>query len=103
MKIYKRFIVGLIVVLIGLGAYYGYTSFIEQKTEYKTPEESDIYVRFDMEVYDKIREIYWADTTDEQLSDLFKNSLDKITGTANDLISKDRSGTAKMISSRLNL
>jgi len=99
MKIYKRFIVGLIVVLIGLGAYYGYTSFIEQKTEYKTPEESDIYVRFDMEVYDKIREIYWADTTDEQLSDLFKNSLDKITGTANDLISKDRSGTAKMISS----
>lgn len=77
-----------------------------EEVVYKTPEEaSDVFVRFDMEAYDKIQENLWEKVTDEQLSDLFRLSLAKAASTTPDsiaLATKDRTGVAKMLSVNFN-
>jgi len=67
---------------------------------YQTPEEADIYVRFSMEAYDKIKDNYWDKIKDENLSELFHLALAKTANVSADTItlsSKDRAGTAKML------
>jgi len=104
MRIYTRlfFIVGFI-FLIALGGYYVSKIEVGQTVTFKTPEESDKFVRFNMEAYDKISKIYWMKTTDEQLADLFKASLDKVTNSNNILATKDRQSTAKMLALAFSL
>ncbi len=65
---------------------------------FQTPEEqSDIYVRFDMEAFDQINEHYWMATSSYSLSKLFQTSLGKVTGSYQILSTFDREGTAKML------
>jgi C-terminal processing protease CtpA/Prc len=67
--------------------------------EYKTPEEADVYVRYDMEVYDIIASNYWQKAPDADLAGLFQLSLQKVLNASSTpvLNTKDRSGTAQMI------
>ncbi len=75
----------------------------QAKVTYKTPEEADAFVRFEMEAYDKILQNYWSKTNDGELSELFRLSLAKAASTSPDLIilpTKDRAGTAKMLATQ---
>ncbi|HVY54970.1 MAG TPA: hypothetical protein VHC46_04355, partial [Thermodesulfobacteriota bacterium] len=71
---------------------------------YKTPEESDPYVRFGMEAYDKIRENYWASTTEEQVADHFQLSLQKALNSpvVPLLATRNRVGTAEMLKTAID-
>ena len=71
-----------------------------QQVSYKTEEESDKFVRFDMEVYDRIKDSYWEKLDDDKLSELFLLSLAKAASTTADKIdlpSKNRTGVAVML------
>lgn len=73
----------------------------KEEVTYKTQEEEkNVFVRFDMEAYDKIQENLWEEALDEQLSELFRLSLAKAASTTPEsiiLATKDRAGTAKML------
>lgn len=72
-------------------------------SQFKTPEESDIYVRFDMEVYDIIVANYWQKPTDSDMATLYRLALQKVTNAPMppDLPSPDRAGVAKMLAAAL--
>lgn len=84
------------ILLIAGGAYYWQTT--GGGEAYKTPEEKDIYVRFEMEAYDSIKENYWKKLEDADLAQLFQLSLAKAANLPAPpaLAAKDRIGTAKM-------
>lgn len=65
-----------------------------QKEDYS---ESEIYVEFLSEVYDKIKEYYWDKITDEKLSDLFKRGSEKLTGVPQLLSSSDKDALRVML------
>ena len=90
--------ISLAILLIAGGAYYWQTS-REDKTKFKTPEEKDIYVRFEMEAYDSIKENYWKKLEDADLAQLFQLSVDKARNLSAPLPldTNDRTGTAKML------
>ena len=67
---------------------------------YKTAAENDVYVRFDMEAYDSIAKNYWNKLDDGKLSELFRLSLSKASGTEEKLPSADRAGVAAMLGAR---
>ena len=65
---------------------------------YATPEESDAYVRFDMEAYDSILKNYWKKVSESDLAQLFQQSVAKASSSSTPLVTPDRAGTAKMLS-----
>ncbi len=97
------------IVVLGLivwGAYVVYSHAFgpaASPVSYKSPEESDPYVRLGMEAYDKIRANYWASTTEAGLADHFQLSLQKTLNTpvVPTLATHDREGTAKMLADAL--
>lgn len=65
---------------------------------YKTPQEENVYVRFDMEIFDIITREYWQKATAQDLGELFRLSLAKGAGEAEEkLPSLDRAGAAAML------
>ncbi len=89
--------VGLIVlVLLAGGGYWLYAH--AAGSAYATPQEAaSVYVRFDMEAYDKIAQNYWNKLSDAQLAELFTLSADKAASTTALLKATDRPTTAKML------
>ncbi len=73
-------------------------------TQFQTPEEADVYVRFGMEAYDIIAKNYWQKAPDADLAALFQLSLQKVLNSAElpALESKDRAGTARMFAAAFN-
>lgn len=70
-------------------------------TSYKTPEEKDQFVRFDMEVFDKIQSNFWKKSPEADLADLFHLAVAKAASTTPESITlpaRDRTGVAKMLS-----
>jgi len=74
----------LFVLIFGLGITAGYLYFRQSRSENPIPIESkgeeNIYMGFLSEVYDKIKENYWEEITDEQLDTLFKLGAEKLLG-----------------------
>ena len=108
----NRWVLGCgILVLIGLAAvgasYYRWrlepAAVAATQAQYKTPEEANVYVRFDMEVYDIIMTNYWQKAADADMAGLFQLSLAKALNlqTPPDLATKDRAGTAKMLAAAM--
>ena len=63
-----------------------------------TPEEAkSVYVRFDMEAYDLIKQNYWNVMSDADLATLFQAAAGKVTGKTQSLPTEDRVGTAQML------
>jgi C-terminal processing protease CtpA/Prc len=106
----KYLLVGAAIIAVLILGYFATTdsfknifgSSNKEEVTYKTTEEAEnIFVRFDMEAYDKIQENLWEVASDEQLSELFRLSLAKAASTTPDnivLATKDRAGVAKMLS-----
>lgn len=99
----KLLVVGLIVVL-GAGFYVSSRD-PSAVVEYKTPEERDEHIRFVMEGFDLIQKNYWASTTDAVLASHFQLSLQKAKNviTMPVLATRDRAGTAKMLSEAFSM
>lgn len=64
------------VLIFSLGILTGY--FYSRTSQ--EPEKKGIYIEFLSEVYDKIKENYWDKTTDEELSNLFKQGSERLIG-----------------------
>lgn len=58
--------------------------------------EKDIYMEFLSEVYDKIKENYWENLTDEQLTNLFELGTEKLLESEQTLNSNDKEGLKAM-------
>jgi C-terminal processing protease CtpA/Prc len=101
----KVFVYIIAAALVSTGGVYYIKNHPVQKSDkvtFATKEESDVYVRFDMEVFDKISKIYWQKTTPDNLAALFQLSLQKVLSSTTPLVTKDRSGTAQMLSFAFN-
>jgi len=99
----KVCISALIIIVIALAGV-SYT-FIDRTSKdvavvYKTPEEKDVYVRFLMESFDKIKQSYWAKSEEGDLAAHFQLSLQKAQNaiTMPILATRDRAGASKMLS-----
>lgn len=57
----------------------------------------DPYMEFLSEIYDKIRENYWDEIKDEDLSNLYKLAAEKLTEGQQNLETKDKEGVKKMV------
>jgi len=100
--LFKVIVLLLFIAGLGAGFYYWYPGFSSQNqaAAYKTAEEGDPYVRFSMETYDSILKNYWmprSQLSEEQLVELFRLALEKVSGTSWTLPTKDRSGLSKML------
>lgn len=101
----KKFFVGLLILIViaGGGYWAWHAKLIKLPGQgaavatYKTPQEADPYVRFDMEAFDKIEANYWNKVSDADLAQLFQLSLQKVTGGQVALASTTRTGVAQMI------
>lgn len=95
-------LIGTLIVVLSLSGfgYYKYSNPSLAPVTYKTPEEANAYVRFDMEAYDSILKNYWSQMKEEDLATHFQLSVQKAQNASSTpaLITKDRAGTAKMIS-----
>lgn len=110
MRISKPLITAFLVACIAAGLWY-YRSHgnpfaaapASVASTYQTPQERDVDVRFDMEVYDSIKKNYWQSSTDAQLAPLFQQSVDKalqlmnLSGTSTALRANDRAGVSELI------
>jgi C-terminal processing protease CtpA/Prc len=94
----RRFLLCSLAIVLCLGGYYYWQSLRVELQTFQTQEEKDVYVRFEMEAYDSIKENYWKKADDADLAQLFQLSLAKAANLANPpiLVTNDRSGTAKM-------
>ncbi|MDO8522450.1 MAG: S41 family peptidase [bacterium] len=94
----------LAILLIAGGAYYWQGTRGSQPAAYKTPEEKNVYVRFEMEAYDSIQTNYWKKLADADLAQLFQLSIAKAKNLPAPpaLVTNDRSGTAKMFADALS-
>jgi C-terminal processing protease CtpA/Prc len=88
-----------VVVLVVLAVAVGFYFQKKPVAHYKTPEEANVYVRFDMEAYDLILQNYWKTTNETDLSQLFQLSLQKVenSAVAPTLATTTRAGAAKML------
>ncbi|TSD05272.1 MAG: carboxyl-terminal processing protease [Parcubacteria group bacterium Greene0714_7] len=97
-------LVATVIALSSGGAYvWAQVKSAESAIHYQTPEEADVYVRFDMEVYDSITSNYWMKPEDLKLPELFRLSVEKVTATTTVLVTPDRAGTAKMLEGAFRL
>jgi hypothetical protein len=98
----RRLVLALLVLACIAGAsalvFFKYPRQSEPAT-FATPEEqSDVYVRFDMEAYDSIQKNYWQKADDASLANLFTLSLEKASNTSTTSVAAtDRASTAKML------
>lgn len=96
----KKIAFGVIGILIlgGLAFY-----FFHSAPKYKTPAESDPFVRFDMEAYDLISANYWippggfSQFKAPELPNLFQLALQKVAGGDPALATSTRAATAVML------
>lgn len=100
---YLVLIVVAVFVISGFGAGIHYWNHQEKSITaaagtYKTPEESDAFVRFVMEGYDIIQANYWQKAEDKDMSALFLASVQKAASSSATLSSNDRAGVAKLVS-----
>jgi C-terminal processing protease CtpA/Prc len=91
------------VVAVG-GTYYWKTTHAAEQAAFKTQEEKDVYVRFEMEAYDSIKSNYWKQLEDSDLVQLFQLSIQKAANLSDPPFpaSIDRAGVAKMFTEVIN-
>lgn len=109
MRLFSRYTrYALVLVVAGaaaFGGYYYWNSQVsaqeEKSVTYKTPEEArDVYVRFQMEAFDKIQQTYWQKANDSEFATHFEAALQKASGdTSYKLASTTRSGFAVLFAS----
>ncbi|HTR18832.1 MAG TPA: S41 family peptidase [Candidatus Paceibacterota bacterium] len=93
----------VVVALAGVGVYLWHgknSAGTAAAVQFKTPqEESNKYVRFDMEAFDDIKAQYWQTASEADLASLFQLSLAKAANVPNEsLATSTRAAVAQMLS-----
>lgn len=96
LSIFKNILLLVTLFLIGVGTSYSYLKKPDILPKIFVKNQ-DVYTPFMMEIYDKIKENYWDNVTDEQLASLYKLATEKFTEKPQNLTSKDRIGTQKLM------
>ncbi len=99
-------VLSVVLIVLGIaGSLYNWKYTVAEMSPapgtYKTPEEADKFVRFDLEGYDIIQGNYWQKASDADLSGIFELSTQKFASSSAKLPSKDRAGVAKMLAAVL--
>ena len=99
MKSKKIFLGGLVPIVLIVGVCFVLHQKPAVSAQYKTPQEQNVFVRFDMEAYDLILQNYWKTTSEADLTNLFQLSLQKAENmTAMPVLATTtRSGAAQML------
>lgn len=87
------------ILLIAAGALGGYFYFRQTTAApvATTVTPKDAYLDFLGEIYDKVKENYWDKISDDQLSNLYKLGVEKLTGFPQNLKTKDKNGVREMV------
>lgn len=94
----KFLVISLVLIIFALGIGAGYLIAPKQKQgEVLSEPAKDMYIAFALEVYDKIRENYWENLGDEQLSNLFVQGIEKITGQVQNVGKGNKENLKKML------
>lgn len=95
-RLFKILILFLI-FLLGLAAGYLYFQKTNPQKIETQKQETNVYIKFLSEVYDKIKENYWNKLDDEDLGNLFKLGTEKLSGKTQDVKIKDKSDFENML------
>jgi len=93
----------IIVLIIGgvlINHYYFKNKKVEQdvlSAASQAVTSKDIYIKFLFEIYDKIKENYWDNIADAQLTKLYQAGSEKLVGTQFNLKSSDKAGVEEML------
>lgn len=91
-------IIALLIAIFLLGAGIGYHLRLGKELAIPAPEsQSNIYIAFLTEIYDKIQTHYWKKLSDKQLAEKFKTEAAHQTGMPQILPSPDQQGVATMV------
>lgn len=93
----RNFWIAILVIFVLFGGFQYNKSRTSSKVVYQTPAESDPYVRFEMEAYDKITQNYWSAPNQYDLSNFFKLAVEKALGVNVVLATSTRGATAEML------
>ena len=93
----------LFVIVIGCGiGTHLYSKSHKSAEQQNQAQEKNTYTAFLSEIYEKIKENYWNEITDEQLSGLFKLAAEKLLNAPQTLQSADEQGMVKMADSAIS-
>jgi len=96
----------LFIIALSLGAttsYFWTKDNLQKNFASRSQAEKNIYIEFLSEVYDKIKENYWDNLTDEQLGALFKLGIEKLTGKPTDFKTKTKDDFKNMLTETIKL
>jgi len=96
--IYLKIILFIIVLSLGAtGGYFLTKNNLRKNLALQSQAEKNVYIEFLSETYDKIKENYWDNLTDEQLNTLFKLGIEKLIGKPTDFKTKTKDDFKKML------
>jgi len=96
--IYLKIILFIIVLSLGAtGGYFLTKNNLQKNLALQSQAEKNVYIEFLSETYDKIKENYWDNLTDEQLNTLFKLGIEKLIGKPTDFKTKTKDDFKKML------
>jgi len=90
----------LLTALVGLCSFIAYNANQKHELTAKT-QNKNIYVSYLLEVYDKIKENYWENLSDEQIVDLYVLGSEKLLGQPQALKTKNRDSLEKILTEAL--
>jgi len=96
----KTILIGLVIVvaLFSLGAISDYFYFDRSQLKSQVSPGEDVYLGFLSEAYNTIKQNYWDNLSDTQLSSLFKTGAENLVGGSYNLKSNDLEGLKKIYS-----
>ncbi len=91
----------IIVIILGFGIYYGWNHRTEFKLKYSKEPKESTYVAFGLEAFDSIEQNYWEDPKGYSLPNIFKQALEKVSGSPQTLATSTREGVKEMLNQAL--
>lgn len=89
----KKALIGVVIFLLGVGA----GVFYQNKKTGASQKEKRVCLRFLFEVYGIIKENYWEKLSEEELSNLFKVGIERLTAQPQSLKRKNKAGLEKLL------
>lgn len=97
LKIFSLVLFPLLLIGLGVLVGYFYSSSLTSKESVVAQPPKDPYVDFLSEIYDKVKENYWDKISDDQLTNIYKLGVEKLTGFPQNLKTKDKEGMRTMV------
>jgi C-terminal processing protease CtpA/Prc len=99
-KFFPLFITISAAIILTVSGYFFYANNAAQKipdADYSWSLEKDKYVRFTMETFDKIKLNYWNNLTDDNLGNLYRLAIEKLTGKTETLATTTKEAVSRLV------